>query len=344
MNNSIPLAQSASPPLTPAQKAAIILALLPRETAKAIVADISDDHLSAFIRAIEGMTPPPTHARQEIAQEFVSEVLRRLDDIPGGREAASRILNELTDQARAEKLLSAPSAQQSGAADRWRRAAALPTDRLVSFLQAQRIPTAAAILSSLPADRSAEILSSAPVDFSQAIMAAIVMLDRPTHETSEAIAQAMETALFNAPSQSKATDAASAVSVDILDLVPGSLRTGLIAHLEKSDPRSAAFIRKKLLTFETLPSRLNEAAVAALVRSADRATMMNALKHGETNAAETVAFLLANMSKRMADQLREEISAIPSPSALDGESAQRSVVAVVKTLENSGAIKLKPAT
>jgi flagellar motor switch protein FliG len=345
MKNAISVSPKAAPQaLTPAQKAAIVLAALPRETAKAIVAEVGDEHLNAFVRAIGEMSPPPPHARLSIAQEFIAEVLQRGQESPAGAEVASNILYEITDKVRAEKVLARVSGSGEGLTDFWRRAAALPTERLVAFLLSQRIPTAAAILSNLPADRAAEVLATAPIEFSRAAAAAIARLERSDAATNEAIARAIDAELISAPAPPKAVKTASALVIDILDLLPASLRDSLIEHLQASDEGIAASIRRTLLTFENLPARLTEVAVAALIRTADREAILRALKHGETNAAETVDFLLANISKRMADQLREELAALAAPLAPEGEGAQRSVVAAIKGLEKSGEIKLKPAT
>ena len=172
---------------------------------------------------------------------------------------------------------------------------------------------------------------------------AIARQEKPDEATAEAIARAIETELFSAPAPPGAVPTASAPFVDMLDLLPASLREGLIDHIGAGDEAMAAAIRSTLLTFQILPDRLNEVAVAALVRTAERGVLMQALKLGETNAAATNDFLLANMSKRMADQLREELAALAPPSEAEGEAAQRAIVAVVKSLEKSGEIKLTRA-
>lgn len=334
----------AAPSLSPAQKAAIVLASLPRETAAALVGEIDDRHLATFIRVVSEMKSAPAHARFSIAQEFIAEVLRRKDEMPGGADEANRLLSEIADKARVERVMGAISAGGAEGGDLWRKAAALPAARMVAFLADQRLATAAAVLSNLPAPAAAEILAAAPIELSKGLIAALARIERPDQATTDAIATAIEAELIAAPAPQSETPAVSGAVSDILDLLPGALRDGLINHIGTADESMAAAIRRTLVTYEGFHERLTEVAVAALLRTADRGALLQAIKHGAVNAVAANEFLLANMSKRMAEQLREDLAALPAPAAQDGEAAQRAIVAAVKALEKSGEIKLKPAT
>lgn len=330
--------------VTPAHKAAIILASLSREAAKAIVADVSDEQLGVFMRTIGSMKPPTAQLRHAIAAEFITEVLRQASAAPGGNEAAARLLTEITDQDRAERINKLLTAGDNRKGDLWRRASSIPTERFLAFLLAQRPSTVAAILSNIPPERAAEIMSAAPIEFSRSIASAIARLERPDASTNDLIAEAIEAELATAPAEATAPTTVSDVAIDILDAMSSSVRDGLIEHLQTTDEGLAAAIRKALLTFDGLPTRLTEVAVAALVRTVDRDRLLCALKHGQTGGSPTVEFLLANMSKRMADQLREELTELAAPTPADGEGAQRAIVATIKALDKSGEIKLRPAT
>jgi flagellar motor switch protein FliG len=335
---------SGHPPLSSAQKAAIVLASLPRETAAAIVAEVGDAHLRAFVHAVSEMKSVPAQTRLVIAQEFIAEVLRRKEDLPGGSSEAHRILAEITDAARTERVLGSGQAAKPDLADLWRQAGELPTDRLLAYLREQRPPSIAAILANLPSEKAAEVLSAAAPEFSKLAIASIARFSAPDPEITEAIATAIKQELLKAKNADDSVATPSEPATAIFDLLPSSLREGLIAHLESEDAPMAAAIRRTLLTFEQLPNRLTEAGVSALFRAADRDALMRALKHSETSARAAFDFLLANISKRMADQFREDLAAIPASPADEGEAAQRAIISTLKRLEKSGEIKLKPVT
>ncbi|MFN0024068.1 MAG: FliG C-terminal domain-containing protein [Parvularculaceae bacterium] len=329
-------------PLTPPQKAAIILASLPREMATAIIGEIDDHHVRAFFDTLSELTSVPADAASSIAREFIAAVAVRRDEVAGGAAEARRILFELTNRERAERVVAVAGGSALGN-DVWKRIAMLPRDRVVSFLLEQRLSVAAAVLSQLPADHAAEILANAPDGFAKSILPAMARIQAPSPEAIRAIEMTLETGLLARKSEASSDDGSAESVSEIFNYLPSALRDALIAHLETEKGDLGARIRKLLLTFETLPVRLTGAGAATLLRTVERDILLAALKHGQLAATETVAFLLENMSKRMADQFREDLAALPPPTLGDGEKAQRSIVAAVKTLEKAGEIKLVPA-
>ncbi len=329
--------------LSSAHKAAVVLASLPRETAAAIVAEVGDAHLKLFVRAVSEMRSVPAQARLAIAQEFIAEVLRRKEELPGGPSEAQRILAEITDAARVERVLGEGGGVRRDTAGLWRQAGELPAERILEYLREQRPPAIAAVLVNLPAEKAASVLAKAPEEFSKSAIGAVARLQAPDPETNDAIAAAVEQELLRSPDAAGALSASEPATA-IFDLLPAAQRDRLLAHLEVEDAPIATALKKSLMTFEQLPSRLTEAAVAALFRSADRNELLRALKHGDAVAPDTVQFLLSNISKRMADQFREDLAALAGPSTEEGESAQRTMIAVLKRLEKSGEIKIIPVT
>lgn len=326
--------------LSAAQKAAIVLASLPRETAAAIVAEVGDAHLRTFVQAVSEMKSVPVQTRLLIAQEFIAEVMRQREALPGGSKEARRILAEITDPARVERIISDAKDSALGSSGLWERAAALPAETLLEYLRRQRPPVAAAILANLPSEKAAEVLSKASAEFASAVIGGVVRFSQPDAETSQAIAAAIEADLLSPSAAGKNDSSPSEQAAAIFDLLPSSLRNGLLDHLEIADAPMAAAIRKSLTTFEQLPDRLSESAVAALFRTVERDILLKALKQGESNAPSTVDHLLSNISKRMAEQYREDLAALPAPTQEEGEAAQRKVLATVKQLARSGEIKL----
>ncbi len=328
-------------PLTPPQKAAIILASLPRETATAIISEIDDAQVGAFFKTLSELTSVPADAASSIAREFIAAVGAIKDEVAGGAAEAQRILFEITNRERAERVV-ADAAGPALAGDVWKRVAMLPPDRIVNFLLEQRLSVAAVVLSHLPAQSAAEILAKAPDNFAKTILPAMARIQAPSQEAIGAIAMTLEADLLARKAETDSDDGSAESVSEIFNYLPTVLRDALISHLESEAGALGARIRKLLLTFETLPARLTEAAAATLLRTVERDVLLAALKHGESQSMQTVAFLLENMSKRMADQYREDLLALSPPTTGDGEKAQRAMIATVKALEKTGDIKLIP--
>jgi len=71
--------------------------------------------------------------------------------------------------------------------------------------------------------------------------------------------------------------------------------------------------------------------------------LVTALAAGLETAPLSVEFLLENMSKRMAEQLREEAEGRGTPRIEEGEAAQARIVTAIRDLESAGELLLVPA-
>ena len=67
-------------------------------------------------------------------------------------------------------------------------------------------------------------------------------------------------------------------------------------------------------------------------------TALTAATEGELDEAKE--YLLSNLSKRMADNLREEIAEADTPTPGDGERAMAEVIVAIQSLVENGDIKL----
>jgi flagellar motor switch protein FliG len=95
----------------------------------------------------------------------------------------------------------------------------------------------------------------------------------------------------------------------ILNVSSAAVRDALLDGLTADDATFADKVRKAIFTFAHLPARVPPRDVPKVVRVVDQATLVTALA-GATGPLEAVAdFILANMSQRMAQTLREEITA-----------------------------------
>jgi len=82
--------------------------------------------------------------------------------------------------------------------------------------------------------------------------------------------------------------------------------------------------------------------IPKLTREVDQKVLVTALASASAGELGPAAdFILDNMSKRMADALREEIQEIGAIKPRDGEDAMTQVVIAIRQLEAAGEITLK---
>lgn len=328
------------PAFTQAHKAAVILAALNPETASAIVQEISDAHLRAFAIAFADLKSVPAPLLHAVAQEFISEVERSASELAGGVAEAKRMLESLAEADRVNRILS--ELHGGGSQSVWTRLASTQPELLVPYLMTQRLPIAAAILAKLPFDHAAAILSVADAEFAHRLLSELSRGRPPAAEVFDAIASAIEEEFLKPLANAPSTDGVNEIVGEIINYLPSAKRDAFLSHLDAEDAAIGAAVRKSVLTFQDLHVRLPEAGAAALLRAVEKETLLAALKFGRTNASLTVDYLLANVSKRMAEQYAEEMTGMPDLSEEEGETAQRLMMKTVRELAKAGEIKLAP--
>jgi flagellar motor switch protein FliG len=102
-------------------------------------------------------------------------------------------------------------------------------------------------------------------------------------------------------------------------------------------------VRRALFTFIHIPARLKETDVPKIVRVVDNEVLVTALSYAATkpDLAPSVEHMLANLSQRMAQGLREEMATRGRIKDKDGEAAMSAVISGVRQLEASGEVSLR---
>lgn len=339
---------------TKAHKAAIVLASLSAEAAAEIVDEMSDEELRNFAKAFSELKTVSPQLLEAVAEEFLAAASDpEQSDLAGGSAEARRVLTLMAKEERAERIL----ADMGGGGDSavWSRVEKVEDEELAEYVQAQRMPIAAAILSKLSYEKTAAVLNLTEGDYSQKVLLEVARKKPSSPDAMEAIANVLEEELLksapaggdeeegdeDAPAAAPKGNAGAKVG-EIINYLPGVKRDALLEHFKEIDPEVGAEVRRAVLTFEELYTRMPASGATALLRDLDRDVLLKAIKYGETNAQETVEFLFGNISKRMVEQYKEELAEMDTPSEEDGESAQREVTTVVRQLVNDGEFKLIP--
>ena len=129
----------------------------------------------------------------------------------------------------------------------------------------------------------------------------------------------------------------------ILNSAPAETRDGLLEQMGAEDAGFAADLRRAIFTFADIPARLAPTDVPKSLRGLDSASLAAAIGGAEAaggDVAGAAEFLLGNMSRRMADQLREEIEDRGRIRKSDAEEAMRAVVTAILAAKETGEITL----
>lgn len=333
------LVDAPAPPvrLSNADKAAVIVRLLLSEGAMPRLTGLSLRQQEALVRRLAGLGPVDRETLSAVAREFA----HRLDNIgltfPGSVAGALDLVRDhLSDEAR-EKL--ADLVEGDGPPDPWRRIAATEPDRLKPILARESAEVCAILLSKLPVAKAAALLADLPEDRGHVVAHAVALTSAIGEDTIARVGRSLLDQVQAQPNPAFASAPADRVGA-ILNAAAAATRDKVLEGLDGADADFAGLVRKAIFTFEHIPKRLDQKDVPKVMRVLDAETTTVALAAAMEAAPVAVEFLLENMSKRMAEQLRDDAEARGKVHGAEGEAAMAELVTAIRDLADGGEIRL----
>ena len=333
--HDVDLAQS----LSPRQKAAIIVRLALSEGASLDLAALPEDLQTALAHQMGEMRRVSRSTMDSVVREFLAELDSLGLSFPTGlSNALSLMEGHLSDGATGR--LRRQSAETTST-DPWLRIMSVPADALLSVLLEEGVEVCAVILSKLPAQLAAELLSKVPGNRARHLAYAVSLTGDVSPDTVRRIGISVAEQLDNRPIKAFKIQPGERVGA-ILTSAPAALRDSLLKGLQEDDSQFAETVEKSILPFEHIKSKLAPRDVPAVVRLVDTQILITALAfaRGQPKLDATAEFLLANLSQRMGQALREEAASRGKIKTKEGEEAMGKIVAVIRQLESNGEIVL----
>ncbi|MEM6536111.1 MAG: FliG C-terminal domain-containing protein [Pseudomonadota bacterium] len=324
--------------LSSSQKAAVLIAAMGPEVAGPIVERIGDKHLRAFARAFSQLKIVPRESIDTVIEEFLADVDRPNDEIRGGFKETQRLLSHFVASDTLTRVLDDIDAP--GGKSIWEKLDEANEADLSDYLKAQHPQVIAVVLSRISAELSAQILDSFAEELRRSVLLRMARLSTVDQRFVSKIAQTVNKEFLKPLRRRSMSRKPSDVLSTVINFLPQDKRSGVLEFIENEEPSLADEVKKSLLTFQDLHQRLPGAAVVAIIRVADRSQLLHAIKFGKQNASKTVEFIFENLSKRMGQQLEEDLAKLKSIKMKEAESAQNSLIEIVRKLVDSGEVEL----
>ncbi len=334
--------QPAIPPRAPIsrrRKAAIIVRLLLSEGADLPISALPGDMQAALTAEIGAMRYIDATTLRSVVAEFLEELEKIGLTFPGGIDGALALLDgHISPEAAAVLKAGRP---KDAPPDPWPPIAAMEPADLIPLVQAEATEVAAVMLSKLSTEKAATLLGLLPGEQARRVAYAMAMTGSVAPDTVERIGHILLEQLQTVP-QGAFTDPPEDRVGAILNLSTAATRDTIIEGLEETDQDFAQRVRKAIFTFADIPARIAPRDAPAIARATDPDTLLTALAGAADGPAEQAAaeFILANMSQRLAAQLREDIADAGPIRPADGEAAMTRVVSTIRDLELAGELTL----
>jgi len=314
------------------EKAAILLIALGPEKSASIFNHLQDDEIEDLTLEIANMRKVSNEEKEEILDEFYQICLAQEFVSEGGIGYAKEVLEKAMGSQKALEIINKLTASLQVRPFEFVRKT--EPSQLLNFVQNEHPQTLALILSYLGASQAATVLSSLPQEKQADVAQRIATMERTSPEVIKEVEMVLERKLSSMMTQDYASTGGIQSIVDILNAVDRGTEKFIMETLEIQEADLAEEIRKRMFVFEDI-TNLDSVSVQRFIREIDNSDLSVALK-GSTEEVREIIF--ANMSKRMAEMLSEDMEFMGPVRLRDVEEAQQKIVNVIRKLEEAGEI------
>ncbi len=320
------------------QKAAVIVRLLLGGISDLPLTGLEAGNLAQLVRATAGLAYIDEKTTLQVIDEFLAELNSLgLYFRPGIEHAITALEDHISDEV---NTLLASNKPKNAPEDPWISVGKQDPEALTALLANETPQVCAVVLSKIAPIKAAEILAMLNPELAGATTLAASRAGRITQSAVAEIGLALATALSGSNDQGAFSGDPLERVGTILNFTPGTARQNLLAGLESVDAGLAENIRKVMFTFADIPDRVSPADVTKIARAVDGKVLITALAGGEVSEKRSVDFILGNLSKRLSEQISEEVAELGEVKVKDADSAMSAVIQVIRDLETSGAVTL----
>jgi flagellar motor switch protein FliG len=324
--------------LTRRTKAAIIVQFLLNEGADVPLSSLPEDQQAELTLLLGNMRYVDRDTLNSVVLEFSDELERVGLSFPGDMAGALTALDGKISARTAQRLRKEAGVRQIG--DPWDRINKLSPERLEDMVLGESTEIAAVMMSKIDVNKAALVLARLPGDKARRISYAVSMTSGVTPDAVDRIGLSLAAQMDAEPPKAFAAKPNERLGA-ILNYSNAATRDTLLTNLEEDDANFAEAVRKAIFTFANIPDRLRDIDVPKITRDVDPDILATAVAAAEgEDDKRAVDFLLANMSKRMAENIREEADAKGTVKTKLGEEAMGAVVAAIRDLVGIGEIEL----
>jgi flagellar motor switch protein FliG len=210
----------------------------------------------------------------------------------------------------------------------------VPAERTAALLRSESPQTIALILASLQTSSAAQVLARLPERQQPDNALRIARMGETSAQVVQQVEDVIRHKLTAVAEREYSAAGGTKTLAEILNHSDRTTERNVLEKLADEDQELADEVRGMLFVFEDIV-KLEERAVQQVLREADQKDLVLALRGAPDNVKDVV---LTNMSERGAEMIKEEMEIQPPQRKRDIDAAQSRIVAVVRRLEEAGAI------
>lgn len=315
------------------EKAAMLLIALGPEKSSEIFKYLKEDEIEALTLEIASTNTVLPDVKERVLEEFYQICVAQQYITEGGIAYAKQLLEKALGEQKAFEIINKLTVSlQVRPFDFIRKD---DVSQVINFIQNEHPQTIALILSYLKPVQAAEIISSLPPEKQADVAKRIALMDRTSPDVIKEVETVLEKKLSSLMTADFTDVGGVNAIVEILNSVDRTTEKNILETLEVEDVELSEEIKKKMFVFEDILSLDNRSIQTVLRQDIDNRELAIALK-GSSEEVQNIIF--ANLSKRLAAMIREDMDFMGPVRRTDVEEAQQKIVNIIRRLQDSGEI------
>jgi len=314
------------------EKAAMLLITLGHEKSAEIFKHLKEDEIEQLTLEIANIRTVTPEEKEKVLEEFYQICLAQEYIAEGGIGYAREILEKALGTQKAVEVINKLTVSLQVRPFEFVRKA--DPSQLLNFIQKEHPQTIALVLAYLKPQQASTILSALPQEKQADVARRIATMDRTSPEVIKEVERILEKNLSSLVTEDFTAAGGIQAIVDILNNVDRGTEKYIMETLEIEDMDLAEEIKRRMFVFEDILT-LDNRSIQRFLRDVDNNQLAIALK-GSTEEVKNVIF--ANMSKRLAEMIKEDIEFMGPVRLKDVEEAQQKIVNIIRKLEDAGEI------
>lgn len=314
-------------------KAAVLLISLGPEKAAKIFKFFREDEIEELTLKIATIGPIMPQVREDVVQEFYQLCKAQQYISEGGINYAKQLLEDSIGAERAYEIIN--KLTLSLQVRPFEFISKADNSQVVNYIQNESPQMIALILSYLKPNQAGSIISSLPIEKQAEVAKRIALMDRSNPEAVSEVEKQLEKKISSILTSESIEVGGVDSIVSILNSVDRSTEKNILETLEIEEGALLEEIKKKMFIFEDILSLDNRTIQTILRQDIDNRELAVALKGSSKELQELI---FANLSKRLAAMIQEDMEFMGPIRKADVEEAQQKIVNVIRKLQDSGDI------
>ena len=322
--------------LTQSQKLAAFLIVMGEDAAADIIKNFDDNERELVCAEMANLPVLDAAMQGSVLQEFTGMAVEAQSGISGSVDFTRAVLEKSVGLFKAAEIIGRVGTARTSVAT-MQQIIDLDSMSICNLLNEEDPQTIALVVSYLPALKGSEVLMSMPDRVREMVVEKLATLESTPIEVVETLGEVLSAKVGERVSRALNQTGGEKSAAAVLNAMNKEDRKKLLDNMDERAPDLVRSIRMKMFTFDDLQT-LDLKTIQKIMREVDASKLAIALSAATDTLKDA---MLGSLSKRAAENVREEIDNMGKISLREVEVNQNSIIDVVRQLETEGEISLE---